>query len=195
MQETKKSANVIGNGASKKFFVPNGWFTVTCNLEFGFGYDAVSMIDPQPVVWLDTHRPKINRPIWCRENVKSLAVVKQLPYQFEVVYRHRHRMNSGHHAVGRLIELGYTDIHLWGFDSIWTDSLESLMDQHIPRSYRKATLKTEWHQHWIDFHQNHPHVAMTVHTPHHQGTLTNDQTRFKWHRHLDIHHRPDRIQA
>ena len=163
-------------------------------MEWSIPHDVISIIDPQPITWIKQQRIKPASPIWCTSNVSLLNRVSSLNLNIQHEYRSKHRMNSGHQAVKRLCDLGYTDIHLWGFDSVWSQDLSSTMDDRIPRSHRKPTLKQDWHQHWRELHQTYTDVEFTVHCPAHR-TYLNDETRFKWHTHLDISYQPDRISV
>lgn len=186
MMSMIKTANVIGNGDSKRIYRDNGYFTVTCNLETNIRHDAVSIIDPQPIVWLENNGKTIDKPVWCRTSVSRMAIGKGMKMKFDECYKHITRMNSGQHAVQRLCELGYEHIHLWGFDSLFAITTASpTMDELIPRSYRKPSLKQEWHEHWVNIHNEYLDVQFTVHAPV-PGTLTNDRTRFKWDRRVEI---------
>lgn len=186
----KTNAHVIGNGASKKWFRDTNEFTVVCNLEWSHRHDVVSIIDPQPVAMMKHQGIKTRSPIWCTGNVTILSQAQGIRLNIQHEYRSKHRFNSGHYAVRRLCDLGYRNIHLWGFDSIWSDDLTSSMDDRIPRPGRKQSLKNDWWVHWQWLHQQYANTEFILHLPA-KDSFTNAKTRFREHAHLAVSHQPN----
>lgn len=191
--QQKKTAHVIGNGPSKRFFQETTDFTVVCNLEWNIRHDVVSIIDPQPIVYMQENKMRTKKPVWCTSNVSLLNISKGLRMNVVHEYRSKWRFNSGHQAVKRLCDMGYTDIHLWGFDSIWTEDMTSSMDTMVPRTYRKPTLKKEWFINWQDIHHKYANTNFWLHIPA-QDKFRNDKTRFKTHAHLDLSFKPNKTK-
>jgi hypothetical protein len=60
-------------------------------------------------------------------------------------------MSSAHVAVQWCIEHDYSEIHLWGCDSIWADTVETRTDTIIERARIQQDLHIHWREKWKAF--------------------------------------------
>ncbi len=87
------------------------------------------------------------KPVYCTPIIAELAKKVNLAGDWFAVYEEKHRWNSGHHAVYR--HRTANEIHLWGFDSMFSDNLTSQCDAIIPRGTRPP-LNKHWHPIWCE---------------------------------------------
>jgi len=157
-----KQASVVGNGASWQVFLPQGEFVVACNIPNIESYDVLSIIDDKCVLWMDKHKWHTNRTIWCTPNIQKVNQRLNLGLETQELYTKQSRKNSGHHAVETLAKKGYDIIHLWGFDSLWSEDLTSAMDYKVPRPTR-PDLNRWWRPIWKDIFAKYPQTEFVLH--------------------------------
>ena len=158
--------HVIGNGASNRFFNVDGEYRVACNIpQHGISYNALSIIDHQPVQWMKEHGWNPRVPVLCNSKVKAHATKHNREGHWFEVYEPRHRWNSGHHAVHHHAN-STREIHMWGFDSIWTGNYTSQMDTLVERKSR-PNLNTHWIPNWQMIFEEFTGCDFVIHTDGH----------------------------
>lgn len=156
-------SQLIGNGSSNTLYKPLNAFTVACNIPNVKHYDAVSMIDDKIPQLMDKENIKITVPVWCSDNVVRCSQRLGIKLDIRTIYQRVHKQNSGHYAARELAKT-HDELHLWGFDSLWSDDLTSRMDQKIPRNGRPA-LNRHWHPLWQAIFDEHSHCKFIIHKP------------------------------
>ena len=160
----RPEVHVIGNGASNALFDCNGGYRVACNIPtHGIAHNALSIIDLVVVNWMSDNAWNPRVPVLCTGKVKAHAVKRNREGHWFDVYDVKHRYSAGHHAVEH--HAPSTDrIHLWGFDSIWTNSYGSQMDSMVPRGTR-PNLNAHWIPHWQRIFSDFSSVEFVIHAP------------------------------
>lgn len=158
----KPRIHVIGNGDSNKFFNYKGEYRVACNIpQHGISYNALSIIDVQPVQWMreNNWHPKV--PVLCNKRVKEMATKLNREGHWFETYASRHRWNSLHHAVDHHAPMTRS-LHIWGADSIWTGDYTSQMDNLVPRNSR-PNLNLQWIPNWKTIFETHTGCDFYIH--------------------------------
>jgi hypothetical protein len=156
--------SIIGNGPSNKAYVSQGGYVVACNVpQHGHKYDALSIIDNQPINWMRNNSWNPRRPVFCTQTVKDYAFKKNISGDFHPVYNKIERYNAGLHAARYNAQLT-KEIHLWGFDSLYSDVLESQMDTLVPR-HSRPPLNKWWRPHWQELFDEFQQIEFVVHMP------------------------------
>lgn len=179
------TANIIGNGESQKYYHHTQDFVVVCNLNWGIPHDVVSIIDPQPVMYMMEKQSYTQKTIWCSPKAKRLFVQHQLPVSIECVHNSTVRYNNAQCVVLELLRRGYTTLHLYGCDTLWTEDMTSTQDTMIPRPNRDLTLYKEWRKLWQLIFQNNLQIDYYIHSPVRTAT-PNYGKNVIWHQHLTI---------
>ncbi len=189
-----KTAQVYGNGPSRVLYnehTPKEKdLVVGCNLiEPGINPDIIAVIDSQPIAWMHDNNVYPTAKFW----VSNRSMLQLRHYEMldrikvEKVWDDIHRYNCGIYAVRECLNQGY-NVHLWGFDSMFSDSLESpAMDKIIARHRRPKHLDSQWATHWKKLFNNRKEKVW-IHTfgdsnpkPHIQN---NDTIRIVQHKEL-----------
>lgn len=137
---------ILGNGASNRFYTGNT-YAVACNIpQHGHRYQGLSIIDPKTIVFMKNSGWRPRTPVFCTEQIRNVARKHNIEGDFFPVYDTVPRKNSGHHAVTWMQGFS-TEIHLYGFDSIFSDDLTSQCDAVIPR-HTRPPLNKYWHPIW-----------------------------------------------
>jgi hypothetical protein len=147
----KEVAHVLGNGPSRKNFVndPQG-DVYGCNLsDFALPLTASFIMDKVAIDHIHNNNIKLPWPIilpWALDRIAS-----QCPYPPQVIDRLdtvlKNGESTGHYAVGYCIRR-YKEVHLWGFDSMKKDSIESDSHEKIPEGPRSAKNYLSWRDNW-----------------------------------------------
>jgi hypothetical protein len=158
--------HVIGNGASNKFFNHSYGFVMACNMPaHEHRYDALAIIDERVFRYANEHHYKFKKPVYTMQKNVDWAAKAQLPGQFIPAFTEKYRYNSGHHAVEWFQTRPHCAvIHIWGFDSMWTDDLTSQMDQKIIRPQRPK-LNEQWRPHWRNIFSKNKMIKYIIHKP------------------------------
>lgn len=160
--KTSQTIDIRGNGPSHSLWRDRNLWTIQCNIPLGTRYDAISLIDNQPIHWMISNDFKTSKPIYCTSNIEPR--LKSLGFQVAAVYPTMARMSSGLYAAEYFALEGVKTINLWGFDSIFSNCLTSVMDQWIPR-HTRPNLNQWWHPHWSRICQQYPNTDFIVHAP------------------------------
>lgn len=140
---------IIGNGNSNGLFHGEYDYVVACNIpQHTIKYNALSIIDERPLTYMknSSWRPRV--PVMCNTQVKRYAHKTNIEGDWFDVYERVHRWNSGHLAALYYSQQCKT-VHLWGFDSLFSDDLTSQVDSVIPR-HGRPKLNKHWHPIWLE---------------------------------------------
>ena len=143
-------SNLVGNGSSNRFYdKDNNDYTIVCNVpQHGIKHQGMSIIDGEVLVWMKKHNYHPTVPVYCTSTVKSIAQGKNIGGDWHPVYERKNRYNAGLHAAEYLTRFS-KQIHLWGFDSMWSTDITSQMDNLVPRA-RPRPLHEWWRPLWED---------------------------------------------
>lgn len=150
----KRIAHLIGNGPSKKFFrnEPVG-DVYGCNFGTeGIKHKGVFIHDKRPFRHMQKHNTKLQDPLIAR--IKYEAIVKPLVIKGLVdkstlrwIPDSVRTRNSGHDGIIYLLghaEENYTELHLWGFDSLTRGTVESDSKGKIDGSNPRQKMLKGW---------------------------------------------------
>jgi hypothetical protein len=153
---------VLGNGPSKKEYDRSGDLVIGCNIPTkDFSVDATVICDEEIVWVLKNNLTLIDVPVIIStkvyEKMKELKIVDN--FQVVSVFKPSDWHNAAHYAADRLIDLGCTEIHIWGCDSIFEDDIESETSQHVEKHHKgDARFIKNWRRVWLEKKQNNPNV-------------------------------------
>lgn len=162
-----KHWHLLGNGASNRYYTEQDGFIIGFNIpSYEHELDLIALIDTAAVRSYEKHGLKPRAPVittkQCVEASKKHNVEGVFVEAFDVVGR---RMNSAHCAVKHMLTLETPEqIHLWGFDSMYSEDLTSQMDNYYPRPARPP-LNRQWHPHWEELMNSTPQVEWVLHIP------------------------------
>ena len=119
---------VLGNGPSRSFYERNGDIVLGCNIPSSeFSVDATVICDEEIVWVLKNDLTLIQIPVIIStkvyEKMKELRIVEH--FHIHHVFKPKDWHNAAHYAADYLMEHGCDEIHLWGCDSIFHDSVVS----------------------------------------------------------------------
>lgn len=160
----KKTVNIIGNGASNSMYSGDGP-SVACNVpQHPYPYTKLFMIDTRPLDYMRSSGWRPSVPVVCTQQVADQAHKLDVEGDWRPLLSRENRWNSGHHAVN-YYSTRCQEIHLWGFDSIWSNDLTSQCDTVIPR-YARPPLNKYWHPIWQQLLDK-TDCRLVVHMPEH----------------------------
>lgn len=169
--ETMVTAHVVGNGPSRLLFhsiePTKRDVVIAHNIpEAGIDPDVIVMIDSQPVEWMAKNKVYPIARFWVsnrsHEVIRHHNLTKLI--NVEVTWDNIHRYNAGIYSVRECLNRGW-NVHMWGFDSMFSDCLESpAMDRIIPRHRRPKHLDKQWQDHWLKVFNNRTN-QVTIHMP------------------------------
>lgn len=145
-------AHLLGNGPSKKDFInePSGDI-YGCNLgEPTLPLKAVFIMDKLVIDHIDVHKPQMPYPVIVpymlkrrTEQVKDprVVVLDTVPTPL------RSGESTGHKAMSYLLAR-YTEIHMWGFDSLRLDTVKSDTHEKIPNGPADPKNYLRWRKSW-----------------------------------------------
>jgi hypothetical protein len=158
--------HVIGNGASNKFFNHQYGYVMACNMPVHqHRYDALAIIDERVFRYAKEHHYKFAKPVYTMQKNVDWSAKAQLTGKFIPAFKEKYRWSSGHHAVDWLSsQPNCQTVHIWGFDSMFTDDLTSQMDSIIIRQHR-AALNQQWRPNWRTIFEKHKMIKYIIHKP------------------------------
>lgn len=156
--------NVIGNGASNSLYTPTGDYTIACNVPtHNIPYNALSIIDNQPITWMKNNNWRPRTPVFCLPATRDYARKQNIEGDWLAVYERVERSNAGIYAVEYSTRHS-SEIHLWGFDSLFSQDLTSQMDNLVPRPSR-GPLNKWWRPHWQELFKKYNEIEFVIHIP------------------------------
>lgn len=157
------TTDIIGNGNSNRFYTSNSGNVIACNIpQHSHKYNTLSIIDTQPLVWMKKNHRVPRVPIYCTKEIKEYALKNNISGDWFPVYEKQSRWNSGIHAANHCAQHS-KEIHLWGFDSMFSNDLSSQMDNLVPRN--RPPLNKWWHPIWKTVFDAHANVKFVLHCP------------------------------
>mgnify|MGYP000141471507 CR=1 FL=1 len=156
--------DVIGNGASNRLYKPTGNYVIACNIPtHGICYNALSIIDNKPITWMKNNKWRPKTTVLCLEATRQYARKQNIEGDWMAVYERKDRYNAGLHAVEYSTRHS-KEIHLWGFDSMFSQDLTSQMDTLVPRPGRPK-LNKWWRPYWQALFLEHSTTKFVIHIP------------------------------
>jgi len=153
---------VLGNGPSKQFYDRTGDFVLGCNIPSEqFSVDATVICDEEIVWILKNDLTLIEVPVIIStkvyEKMKELGIDKK--FIILHVFKPKDWYNSAHYAAEYLMSEGCDEIHLWGCDSIFQNTVKSSTGALV----NQTTLGDDrfirnWRRVWNEIHLNNPSV-------------------------------------
>ena len=145
-------AHIIGNGPSKKDFKndPEGEI-FGCNLpDPGIPFKATFIMDKVCIDHIHNNKIKLDVPVIVPFCLKKLVVrCDPAPVVYDTIQNGVHNgQSTGHKGVVYLLESGYTEIHMWGFDSLFRETVESDTHQKIPEGPVAPNNWKPWRKNW-----------------------------------------------
>jgi hypothetical protein len=144
-------AHILGNGPSIELYQPTDGLIIGCNIQ-EHPVDVSVVLDKRPFLKYCGNRSLFQgKPIITSEYAMPTLIEQEITHEFDiwhkVAYLEKY-MSAGHVAAHWLIDHDYTEIHLWGFDSIWADTIETKTDKIIERSRAQFDLYIHWRERW-----------------------------------------------
>lgn len=160
--------HILCNGPSISLFKQNDWknndLFIGCNFSDPERLNPhfTVIVDIKPLYYLD----KLQFPVVLTENAfqhlrrnvphYDITILDVIPRLKIDSISKKYPMNSGHHACfyGMQKNSDCTEIHIWGADSLWTNSLETTTDRYVKQSMPARREKDNkiiskiWIQHW-----------------------------------------------
>ena len=145
-------AHILGNGPSRKDFIntPHGDI-FGCNLSDPMlPLKATFIMDKVVINHIHNNKLKLNFPVIIPNAIKKITLQCNPAPEIRDVMHHQLRAgeSTGHRGVFWLMQNGYTEIHMWGFDSMKKDSVESDTHQKIPEGSFCPTNYKRWRKSW-----------------------------------------------
>ena len=153
---------VLGNGPSKKEYDRSGDLVIGCNIPTkDFSVDATVICDEEIVWVLKNNLTLIDVPVIIStkvyEKMKDLRIENE--FQIVNVFKPSDWHNAAHYAADRLIDLGCTEIHIWGCDSIFEDFIDSDTSAYVEKHHKgDERFIRNWRRVWLEKKQNNPNV-------------------------------------
>lgn len=157
---------ILGNGPSRSSYTREGDYVIGCNIPGkDFSVDATVICDEE-IVWVLAADPfLVTVPLIVStkafEKLKELKIVQH--YDIIQVFRPKDWYNSAHYAADFLAEQGCDEIHIWGCDSIFEQTISSETDSYISKEYMdKSRFIKHWRWAWNDIIANNPNINYRV---------------------------------
>jgi hypothetical protein len=178
--------HVLGNGPSLELFNRNDWSNdhefVGCNFsDPALNPDYTVMMDAKPIMKF-YQGYKLSIPLVISERCESYIAKDKggwnklandafvlcdiIPMIHE--QPNKYPMNSGHHAtlyaINRNKETVKT-VHLWGFDSFWTNDISSKTDglvNKVPGPRVNSAVSVEWRKYWSEIFNKHNTIEFII---------------------------------
>jgi hypothetical protein len=164
--------HVLGNGPSINLYKPSKGFVIGCNFQ-QFPVDVSVVLDVRPFhVYLSNRNVFQNKPIITSVYAMNGMKHKNLEQELDIVYKLPFLdkfVSAGHVATQWALDNQHTEIHLWGFDSIWADTQETKTDEYVFRDRQQHDLYIHWREKWKAFTQYNITVHNTI-----EGTPLKD---------------------
>lgn len=149
--------HILGNGPSISLYTPQDGYILGCNFQ-QHPVDAFVVVDVKPFhVYLGNRSVFQNKPIitsqYAMNGVKHKNVEAELQILYKLPFLEKY-VSAGHIATQWALDNGYTEIHLWGFDSIWADTQETRTDAIIFRDRQQHDLFIHWREKWQPYKQH-----------------------------------------
>ena len=143
--------HILGNGPSIELYTPQDSFVVGCNFQ-KHRCDINVVVDCRPFLVYAGNRELLpNRKLitsrYAIQTIKEIGIYDEFEYVHVIDYLEKY-ISAGHIAVNWALSNKYNKIHLWGFDSIWADTLETKTDALVERNRLELDLYVHWREKW-----------------------------------------------
>jgi hypothetical protein len=150
---------LLGNGNSRNLFpdTPDRYsYLIGCNIPWR-QVDATVILDVNVLEKLDVPvRFYVSRKAW-RECRKKDSLIGYMLGMFDSMSDYD---SAGHAAARQLIELGATQIDIYGCDSWFTNNTESYTHKYVDSRSEDMTKNVSvWRARWYELMAKHPHVV------------------------------------
>lgn len=177
---------IIGNGSSNFLYKSNKIeydLVICCNIpQHGFKRDVTCIVDNRTIEVIkrsiEIKNPINLGQIWCHQETYKIS--KNFPGTWNPILESNRReiilegskwsvdYNSGL-AAADYVCLNYDDleeVHLWGFDSFFSQDFTSQMDNLVIRQKRNAILLNKvWNSLWKEVLDKYPNIKFKSHLP------------------------------
>jgi hypothetical protein len=153
---------VLGNGPSKDYYDRSGDFVLGCNIPSdSFSVDATVICDEEIAWILKNDFTLIQVPVIIStrvfEKLKEFCIVDK--FTILHVFKPKDWYNAAHYAAEFLIGRDCNEIHLWGCDSIFSNTTSSTTGNLIPSTTNNDDrFIRNWRRVWNEMHLNNPDV-------------------------------------
>ena len=145
-------AHLLGNGPSRKDFVNDPEGTIFgCNLsDQTLPLKATFIMDKVCIGHIHKNKVKLNFPVIVPQNIKLLVEqCDPAPVILDTILNNVETGEStGHKAVEYLLAKGFTEIHMWGFDSLYLETVESDSRVKMPECPASSENWKKWRTNW-----------------------------------------------
>lgn len=158
--------HILGNGPSHVLYTPNDGYVMGCNFQT-HPVDVSVIVDCKPyhIYLRDRNMIPTRRLITSKYAIEGVLKPRDILHEFEIVeevpFLGKY-MSAGHIAVDWALRNHYTELHLWGFDSIWADTQETKTDAVIDRTRAQFDLFIHWREKWQQYKENNIIVHNTI---------------------------------
>lgn len=153
---------VLGNGPSKNRYDRSGDFVIACNIPSNeFSVDATVICDEEIAWILKNDFTLIQVPVIIStkvfEKLKEFGIVDK--FTILHVFKPKDWYNAAHYAAEFLIGRDCNEIHLWGCDSIFSNTTSSTTGKLIPSTTGNDDRFTRnWRRVWNEMYINNQNV-------------------------------------
>jgi hypothetical protein len=151
---------LLGNGNSRNCFTePDGYdYLIGCNVPWR-QVNSTVVLDVNVLEKFDKHVDLfVSRKAWieCSNKIKN-KLIGSLRGLFDPLPEYD---STGHAACRKLLELGATEIHIYGCDSWFTNDTESYTHKYVDsRSMDMTKNVSVWRARWYELMAKHPQVV------------------------------------
>jgi len=153
---------VLGNGPSKQRYDRSGDFVLGCNIPTDdFSVDATIICDEEIAWVLKNNFTLIDVPVIISTKVFEKFKEFGIENQFTIlhVFKPKDWYNAAHYAAEFLIGRGCDEVHLWGCDSIFSNTTSSTTGNLIPSTTTgDDRFIKNWRRVWNEIHVRNPDV-------------------------------------
>ena len=146
-----KIAHVLGNGPSRKDFVNEPFGDIYgCNLsDFSLPLKATFIMDAIPVRHIHNNRLALPWPvIVCVSHVREINRCDPKIEVLDTIPKNlANGESTGHYAVGWCMAR-YDEVHVWGFDALWQNNVDSDSHVKIPEGVHWDNNFRHWRRNW-----------------------------------------------
>jgi hypothetical protein len=196
LARNKGRANLLCNGPRFKHYKPNGLYTMGCNFP-PVPVDCSSVIDRNVIhEWVKhpNYMKDCDHFIFGRATLETFKEYRKFfsEHKIHIVGTHtvlRSYYSSGHWGAYGLMKLGYTEIDIYGCDTMFTQNIESYTDKFVEKgkSLINPKFTGEWRKSWDRIAQEEGKGVIFNFI----DEIKEDGTVIKKTIHYDKKHRPD----
>ena len=154
---------ILGNGPSKQFYDRSGDCVIGCNIPSEeFSVDATVICDVEIVYLLATSPELVQCPVIVSTKAWEKMKELRIDHYFDIryVFQPKDWHNTAHYAAEFLLEHGdFDSIHIWGCDSIFSDTTESSTDKFVKKENTKdQKFIKNWRRVWDEIFNRYPNI-------------------------------------